>query len=146
MVLAPAFFLIALDGAKTAVFEAMIVKGFIAAMTFSLAGFFGCSKPAAVSSAKAPQVAQSKIKDLGVLTMTNHYETCVILDKNRDCRIVPKILGRSDVQLTLTLESKGTDGKPAGLSVVELTGNPQKQFEVSIGDTDFTFTPQIAAN
>jgi hypothetical protein len=124
----------------------MIVKGFIAAMSFSLAGFFGCSKPATVSSAKAPQVAQSKIKDLGTLAMTNHYETCVILDKTRDCRIVPKIIGRSNVQLTLTLESKGPNGKPAGLSVVQVMGNPQKQFEVSIGDTDFTFTPQIAAN
>ncbi len=124
----------------------MIVKGIIAAMTFSLAGFFGCSKPAPVSSAKAPSVAQSRIKDLGILAMTNHYETCVTVDKNKNCRIVPKILGRSNVQLTLTLESKGLDGKPAGLSVVQVMGNPQKQFEVTIGDTDFTFTPQVAAN
>lgn len=124
----------------------MIVKGFIAALAFTLAGLHGCSKssPPAASAKAAPTVAPSKIKDLGILQLTNHFETCVPFGPGRDCRIVPKILDRHNVQLTLTLESKGSNGSIAGLSVVQMVGSAQKQFEVSIGDTDFTFTPQIA--
>jgi hypothetical protein len=125
----------------------MILKGLIAAMAFSLAGFFGCSKPATpASSAPTAPVAQSKVKDLGVLQLTNHYETCVAIGVGKDCRIIPQILGRHNVQITLTLESKSPDGKTSGLSIVQLAGDPQKPFEFSIGDSDFTFTPQVAAN
>jgi len=124
----------------------MIVKGFIAALAFTLAGFHGCSKsPPPVAAARpAPSAAPSKIKDLGVLQLTNHWETCVPFGPGRDCRIIPKLLDRHNVQLTLTLESKNSNGTISGLSVVQMTGDAQKQFEISIGDTDFTFIPQIA--
>lgn len=126
----------------------MVLKGIIAMLAFTLAGFSGCTKSAApAASAKKPATAEaapSKVKDLGILQMTNHYETCVKFGPDRNCRIVPKMLDRHDVQLTLTLESKSHDGKTSGLSVVQLTGKTQQAFEISIGDTDFTFTPQIA--
>jgi hypothetical protein len=105
----------------------VILKGLIAAMSFSLASLFGCAKHTPASHAKgAATVVQSKVRDLGVLQMTNHFETCVALGANQDCRIVPNLVGRSDLRLTLTLESK--------------------PLEVSIGKTDFTFTPRIAAD
>jgi hypothetical protein len=123
----------------------MVLKGFIAALAFSLASLFGCSKTTVpVSSAKSDSVAQAKVKDLGVLELTNHYETYVKFGPNRNCRIVPKMLDRRDIELTLTVESKSPDGRISGLSIVQLTGKPEQAFQVSIGDTDFSFTPEIA--
>jgi hypothetical protein len=124
------------------------MKSLITAITVFLSGLFGCSKTTPpASTAKPAQTVQadSKIKDLGVLTMTNHLETFVKVGKDKDCRIVPNMMGRKDIELTLTLESKSAKGVTSGLSVVRLTGKPQSQFEVTIGDTDITFTPQIAS-
>ena len=126
----------------------MILKGIAAMLAFTLAGFSGCNKSAAPAAstkkAATEQTASSKVKDLGILQMTNRYETCVKFGPDRDCRIVPKMLDRHNVQLTLTLESKNHDGKTSGLSVVQLTGKTEQTFEISVGDTDFSFTPQIA--
>jgi len=125
----------------------MLLKTIITGIVVFLAGLFGCSKSAAPASAagSAPVAAQSKIKDLGVLPMTNNYETCVSFDAERDCRIVPKLLDRKNIQLTLIIESKGPNGRTAGLSVVQVVGDARKPFEVSVGGTDYTFTPQIVA-
>jgi hypothetical protein len=125
----------------------MILKGIAAMLAFTLAGFSGCTKSAAPAvSAKKDGAAQaaSKVKDLGILQMTNHFETCVKFGSSGNCRIVPKMLDRHNVQLTLTLESISHDGKTSGLSVVQLTGKTQQTFEISVGDTDFSFTPQVA--
>jgi hypothetical protein len=125
----------------------MILKGFITAMALSLTGLFGCTKAVTpVSSAKtAPgAAAPSLIKDLGVLELTNHYETSVPFGPHRNCRIVPKMLDRHNLLLTLTVESKSADGKIAGLSVVQVTGKTEQPFEIAIGNTDFSFTPEVA--
>ena len=119
-------------------------KGF--AITVFLTGLFGCSKSAApASAASSAAVAQSKTKDLGVVSMTNDYETCLHFGKGKDCRVIPKVLDHGNLQLTLTLESKGPDGRISGLSIVQMVGSSQKPFDISIGGTDFTFTPQIVA-
>jgi len=125
----------------------MLLKSIITGIAVFLASFFGCSKTAAPASAasSAPVASQSKIKDLGVVPMTNDYETCISFGAGRDCRIVPKLLGRNNIQLTLTIESKGPNGRTAGLSVVQVVGDARKPFEISLGGTDFTFTPQIVA-
>jgi hypothetical protein len=125
----------------------MILKGFITAMAVSLTGLFGCTKTVtpATNAKGAPGVtATSKIKDLGVLELTNHFETSVAFGPHRKCRIVPKMLDRHNLLLTLTVESKSADGTIAGLSVVQVTGKPEQPFEIAIGDTDFSFTPEIA--
>jgi hypothetical protein len=122
-------------------------KNIITAITVFLAGLFGCSKstaPVAATTSSAA-VAQAKVKNLGVVPLTNHYETCLSFGAGKDCRIVPKVLDRNNVQLTLTLESKKPNGQISGLSVVQMVGDPRKPFEISIGGTDFTFTPQITA-
>jgi hypothetical protein len=124
----------------------MVLKSVITGMAVSLAGFFGCSKTTAPATV-AKSAAESRIKDLGVLQMTNNYETCVSVGAGKDCRMVPKILDRSDIQITVTFESKRPDGRPTGFTVVQLQGKTAKPFEVSIGtNTDFTFTPQVAAD
>lgn len=123
----------------------MLFKGILAAMAISFAGFSGCTKSTApVSNTPAGTVAQSKIKDLGSLAMTNGYETCLKFGTNRMARIVPKMIDRHNVQITLTLESKGPDGRTSGLSVVQMTGNTEQPFQISIGNTDFSFTPNVA--
>jgi hypothetical protein len=126
----------------------MILKGFIAAMALSLTGLFGCTKTVTTASAAksgpGAAVAPSKIKDLGVLELTNHFETNVAFGPHRNCRIVPKMIDRHDVLLTLTVESKSADGKIAGLSIVQVSGKTEQPFEIAIGDTDFSFTPEIA--
>ncbi|MGH7942236.1 MAG: hypothetical protein ACREE6_16780 [Limisphaerales bacterium] len=122
----------------------MVLKSLITSAAVSVAGFFGCSKAAAPAPA-AKASAQSNVKDLGILQMTNNYETCISIGAGQDCRMIPKILDRKDIQITLTFESKKSDGKMAGLSVLELQGMVAKPFEVSIENTDFTFTPEVAA-
>lgn len=126
----------------------MVLKGIAAVLAFTLAGFSGCMKSAkpvaSTKSADVAQTASSKVKDLGILQLTNHYETCVKFGPDRDCRIIPTMLDRHNVELTLTVESKSPDGTTSGLSIVQLTGKTLQPFQISIGDTDFSFTPQIA--
>ena len=122
------------------------MKGIIAAVAFSLTGLFGCTKPAApAASAPSASASQSKVKDLGILQMTNNYETCVKFSPTRSARIVPRMMDRHNVRITLTVESKDATGKTSGLSIVQMTGDAEKPFELTIGDTDFTFTPEIAS-
>lgn len=126
----------------------MVLKSLISSVALSLAGFFGCSKAAPPTTAGkgAPTTAQSTVKDLGILQMTNECETCIRMGAGKDFRLVPKVLGRKDIEITVTYESKKPDGTTAGLSVVQLQGTGEKPFEVSIGtNTDFTFIPQVAA-
>lgn len=126
----------------------MDLKSLITGITVSLTGLMGCHKAAApaASSKTASAATQSKVKDLGIVQMTNDYETCVSFGPGKDCRMVPKILDRRDVQITLTFDLKKPDGTPAGLSIVQIEGNPEKPFDVSVGNSEFTFTPQVAAN
>jgi hypothetical protein len=126
----------------------MDIKSLITGVMVSLTGLMGCHKAAVSATAAkgANPAAQSRIQDLGVLQMTNNYETVVSLGVGKDCRMVPKILDRKDIEITVTFETKKPDGKPDGLSILQLQGTAQKQFEVSVGDTDFTFVPQVAAD
>jgi hypothetical protein len=125
--------------------KGMVLKSFIAMLAVSLASLFGCSKTAVpASTAKSSSATPALVKDLGVLELTNHYETNVKFGPNRNCRIVPKMLDRHDIELTLTVESKSPDGRISGLSIVQVTGKTEQPFQVSIGNTDFSFTPEIA--
>ncbi len=121
----------------------MDLKSVVTGVMVSIGGYFGCSKATPPTTATAAAV-QSSVKDLGVLQMTNNYETCVSIGGGNDCRMVPRILGRKDIQITVTFESKKPDGTTTGLSVLQLQGTPAKPFEVSVGSADFTFTAQVA--
>src|SRR5277367_7042791 len=59
-------------------------------------------------------------QNLGELELTNHYETCVDLGAGKSCTIKPNLLDRSNLQLTMALECKGTNGMVKGLSVVQV--------------------------
>ena len=87
----------------------------------------------------------SNERDLGELSLTNHYETCIQLGAGKSCTIRPNVIDRKDLQLTMSLESKRTDGKTEGLIVTQVSAHDGKSFEVAIGDMNFTLTPNMVS-
>ena len=107
-----------------------------------------CSKtPAAQPHAAAvgtnAAAASSKIKDLGVIQLTNHYETEIALGPGKNCTITPQLLDRRNLQLTLSFDSKSPDGKPTGLCVTRVVAQPNQPFDITVNDVDLTFTPRL---
>jgi hypothetical protein len=107
----------------------------------SCAKISSTTKAAPLANAVA---VDSNEKNLGELSMTNHYETCVQLGIGKSCRIVPSIIDRKNIRLTVTLESKRANGKTEGLNVVQVITQTGKSFEVAVGDMNLTMTPKLA--
>lgn len=82
-------------------------------------------------------------EDLGELELTNHYETYVQLGGGKSCTIKPNALDHKNLQLTLALQSKGSDGKITGLNVIQVVTRQGKAFEVAIGDMNLTLIPRL---
>jgi hypothetical protein len=95
------------------------------------------------ASAVADVSGSSTNKNLGELSLTNHYETCVNLGAGKSCTIRPTRLDRSNLQLTMSVESKGANGKLKDLSVVQVVTKSGKSFEVAVGDVNLTLTPKL---
>ncbi len=108
-----------------------------------------CSKVATVSKTAPTNsvavAANGNERNLGELSLTNHYETCIQLGAGKSCTIRPNLIDRKDMQLTLSLESKKTDGKTEGLIVTQVVARDGKSFDVAIGDMNFTLTPNIVS-
>lgn len=107
-----------------------------------------CSKaknPSAQQPATAGESASvdSTNRNLGELSLTNHYETCVNLGAGKSCTIKPTLLDHSQLQLTMAVESKNTAGKIKDLSVVQVVTKSGKPFEVAVGDMNLTLTPRL---
>jgi hypothetical protein len=83
-------------------------------------------------------------KNLGELQLTNHYETCVNLGAGRSCTFKPTLLDHSNLQLTLSVESKSTTGGIQGLSVVQVVTKTGKPFEIAVGNMNLTLTPELS--
>src|SRR5271170_6193737 len=82
--------------------------------------------------------------NLGELQLTNHYETCVNLGAGKSCTIKPTVLDRSNLQLTMALESKNANGRIKDLSVVQVVTKTGKPFEIAVGDMNLTLTPKLS--
>jgi hypothetical protein len=108
-----------------------------------------CSKTASPQShaASTNQAAAkpSNLKNLGELALTNHIETCVNLGAGKSCTITPTLLDHKNLQLVMALESKKTDGKTEGLSVVQVVAHSGQSFDIAVGNLDITLTPEVAA-
>jgi hypothetical protein len=85
----------------------------------------------------------SKTKELGVIQLTNHYETQIDLGKGQSCPITPRLLDRHNLQLTLSFGTKNAAGKPMGLCVTRVVAEPDKPFEITVNDVDLSFTPRF---
>ena len=109
--------------------------------------------PSSCSKAPSPQSAQaaganaaatpSKTKELGVIQLTNHYETQIDLGKGQSCTITPRLLDRHNIQLTLSFGTKNAAGKPIGLCVTRVVAQPDKPFDITVKDVDISFTPKF---
>jgi hypothetical protein len=108
-----------------------------------------CSKtsPPQAKASSTNQVAANPAnqKNLGELALTNHIETCVNLGAGKSCTITPTLLDHKNLQLVMALESKKSDGKTTGLSVVQVVTQPGESFDVTVGDLKITLTPDVAA-
>jgi hypothetical protein len=82
-------------------------------------------------------------KDLGVLPLSNHISTTVTLGKNRQCTITPTLMKSGDLQIILAMETTGANGTPLAMNVARVLAKPGEPFDVSIGDMDLAFTPQL---
>ena len=85
-------------------------------------------------------------KNLGELSLTNHYETCVNLGAGKSCTIKPTLISRDNLQLTMAVESKSSNGKTRDLSVVQIITKTGKPFEVAVGDMNLTLTPKLSGD
>ncbi len=83
-------------------------------------------------------------KNLGVLPLSNHVSTTVPLDRNTQCTLTPTLLESGKLQIILTMETTGADGKPSGMNVARVVAHSGEPFDVSIDNLDLAFTPQIA--
>jgi hypothetical protein len=112
-----------------------------------------CSKVSTLSKAagnaggtnSVAAAANSNERNLGELSLTNHYETCIQLGAGKSCTIRPNVIDGKDLQLTLSLESKKTNGFTEGLIVTQVVAREGKSFEVAIGNMNFTLTPNLVS-
>lgn len=126
----------------------------VAIMLFISAGLFltACQKKPAAQTLHAatmnhPSTATNgplNRKDLGVLPLSNHISTTVTLGKNRQCTITPTLMKSGNLEIILAMETTRSDGTPGGMNVARISAKPGEPFDVSIGDMDLAFTPQLA--
>jgi len=127
----------------------------IAVAVTALSGLLpaGCHKsgpPQKTSPAAAPATACATntfiptARNLGEVTLTNHYETRVQLGGGKNCILTPKLLDSRNVQITLALETKTNAGKTHDLSVKQIVTRTGRPFEVAVGDFSLALTPKVA--
>src|SRR5208283_3228165 len=114
-----------------------------AAVAVLLAGLLltGCHKNAPQQKTSSPGISANTgsdktvtntiSRDLGAVTLTNHFETCVKLGAGKNCVLTPKIIDSHNVQITVAVESKTASGKTHDLSVTQVVTRAGKPFEVA---------------
>jgi hypothetical protein len=111
-------------------------------------------KPAVVAVATVKNIAPTistnipaplAPNDVGEVTLTNHYETCVHLGRGKDCLVTPRLIDSRTVELTLTLETHAPGGKIHDLTVTQVNAKPGKPLEVAMGGFQFSMTPLLAS-
>ena len=129
----------------------MWLTKFFTAVMVTLTGLLpsSCTKARSPAQSHTPIVAatfseSSTNRDLGTLEMTNHYETNVNLGAGKNCIIKPNQIDRGNLQLTLSFESKDTNGSVKDFSVVQVVGKKGKSIEVPIGGMNLTLVPLLA--
>jgi hypothetical protein len=82
-------------------------------------------------------------RNLGVISLTNHNETCLQLASGESFTLTPKRLDQHNVQITLAVESKNDYGETHNFAVTQVIAQPGKSLEVAVGDLNLTFTPRL---
>jgi hypothetical protein len=110
-----------------------------------------CQKKSVGQTLHAAEINHSSVstansltkKDLGVLPLSNHVSTTITIGKNTQCTLTPTLLKSGNVQIILAMETTGADGRPQGMNVARVLAHPGEPFDVSIGDMNLAFTPQM---
>jgi hypothetical protein len=100
----------------------------------------GTNSLATATNSVAPP---STTRELGVIQLTNHYETQIDLGKGWSCTIIPLLIDRRNLQLTLSLGSKNAAGTPTGLSVARVIAKRDQPFDITVNDMALSFTPKL---
>jgi hypothetical protein len=102
------------------------------------------AKPALAGNASTNSTANKASGcNLGAVSLTNHYETCVQLGAGQACILTPKMLDSHNVQLTVAVESKTALGKIHDLSVTQVITRSGRPFEVAVGNFNLSLTPNV---
>ena len=103
----------------------------------------GTPMPITAAVAGTNSLAKLNSHELGELTLTNHYERKISLGHNKNCLVIPRVVDRSSVELTLSLETRTPEGKVHDLTVTQITTKTGKPMEVAVGDFKFSMTPML---
>jgi hypothetical protein len=82
-------------------------------------------------------------RDLGEVSLTNHFETSLSLSKDTQCLLTPVMLDKSTIQLTVAVESRNPNGRIHGLSITQVVTPSDKPFEMAVGDFSVSLTPKV---
>jgi hypothetical protein len=105
-----------------------------------------CNKASPPPKAASSVVAASGtnlLHNLGEVSLTNHFETCVKLGGGKNCTVVPRMIDSHNMELTLALESRTPAGKTHDLTVTQVTAKAGKPVEVALGGFQLSFTPKM---
>ena len=95
-----------------------------------------------VTNAAGTQISNC---DLGAVSLTNHYETCLSLGVGRSCILTPKVIDGHNVEITVAVESRTNNGKIHDLFITQVVTRSGKPFEVAVGDYNFSLTPDVTS-
>jgi hypothetical protein len=98
---------------------------------------------AEVSHSAAPVKSALNQKNLGVLPLSDHISTTVTVGTNKECTITPTLLKSGNLQIILAMTTTGNNGRPQSMNVARVLAKPGEPFNVSIGDMNLAFTPQL---
>lgn len=101
--------------------------------------------PVTVAGVATNSLVAKSPHDLGEVTLTNHYETCVHLGNGKNCLVTPRLIDSRNVELTLALETRAPGGKIHDLTVTQVTAKAGKPMEVAVGDFQFSMTPKMSS-
>ncbi len=108
----------------------------------------GCSKSPNEAQTANPQHVLSHptdmpMKDLGEVELVNHTQKRFSLGDGKECVIISTVLANGNLQMDLSIEGKGGDGKIQRLEQARLTARPGQQCAISVGDTMVGLTPKL---
>lgn len=131
----------------------MSIANIATVVSVFLAGLVPASCQKTSPQTKAPAAIQTVVAatgttntilhDLGEVSLTNHYETCVKLGGGKDCILSPKMIDKGNVEITFALESKTKTGKIHDLSVAQVVTRSGKQVDIALGDFNLSLTPRM---
>jgi len=103
----------------------------------------GAPVTATAPAAAGTAVTNSPLHELGEISLTNHYETCVQLGGGKNCTLLPTMVDSRNVELTVSLESRTPAGKTIDLTVTQVSTKSGKPMEIALGDYELGFTPKL---